>query len=171
MLNQQLVILTAYISVSLLFLYLLIVAFSKFSKARLIAFLSGIGTVVVITTNVVPASASLKVDVANQGQVQDPWVDDNSQFSQPNKAQDDSGTSIEPSQTINEYRVANKQGSIEKYVVVKGDCLWDIAKSHARNNEDYFKLWKKMIEENAKSIKSKNMNLIYPGEQIIITHQ
>jgi len=56
----------------------------------------------------------------------------------------------------------------EKYVVVAGDNLWSIAKAHARQGEDFVELWAEMISLNAESLKSKNPNLIFPGEEIII---
>ncbi len=51
--------------------------------------------------------------------------------------------------------------SIE-YEVVKGDCLWNIAKQYYKNPF----LWKKIYEMNKEKIK--NPNLIYPGQKFIL---
>lgn len=49
-----------------------------------------------------------------------------------------------------------------KYVVVKGDCLWNIAKKYYKNPF----LWKKIYKRNIEKIK--NPDLIYPGQIFII---
>ncbi|PIC87985.1 hypothetical protein CSV72_02220 [Sporosarcina sp. P20a] len=50
------------------------------------------------------------------------------------------------------------------HVVVKGDSLWKIAKKYKRKGNDWRELW----NANKKNLKSKNPNLIYPGEKLII---
>jgi LysM repeat protein len=49
-----------------------------------------------------------------------------------------------------------------EYEVVKGDCLWNIAKQHYK---DPF-LWKKIYEVNKEKIK--NPDLIYPGQKFVL---
>lgn len=58
--------------------------------------------------------------------------------------------------------------TLEKYVVVQGDNLWSIAKMQAHNNENFIELWKQIISINSENLQSKNPNLIYPGEEIVI---
>ena len=58
----------------------------------------------------------------------------------------------------------------ESYRVVAGDNLWTIARAHIRPGESVEKLWKTIIAENISILRSKNPNLIYPGEEIILSH-
>lgn len=48
------------------------------------------------------------------------------------------------------------------YTVVKGDCLWNIAKKYYGNGSQYTKIY------NANKDKIKNPNLIYPGQVLTI---
>jgi LysM repeat protein len=48
------------------------------------------------------------------------------------------------------------------YTVVKGDCLWNIAKKFYGNGSQYTKIY------NANKDKIKNPNLIYPGQVLTI---
>ena len=48
------------------------------------------------------------------------------------------------------------------YTVVKGDCLWNIAKKFYGNGSQYTKIY------NANTDKIKNPNLIYPGQVLVI---
>lgn len=48
------------------------------------------------------------------------------------------------------------------YTVVKGDCLWNIAKKIYENGADYIKIL------NANSQQIKNASMIYPGQVLII---
>lgn len=50
----------------------------------------------------------------------------------------------------------------EMYTVVKGDCLWNIAKKFYGSGSQYSKIY------NANRDKIKNPNLIYPGQVFII---
>ena len=52
--------------------------------------------------------------------------------------------------------------SSETYVVVKGDCLWNIAKKFYGSGAQYTRIY------NANKDKIKNPNLIYPGQVLII---
>jgi nucleoid-associated protein YgaU len=56
----------------------------------------------------------------------------------------------------------------QKYIVKPGDNLWSIAKANASDGEDFVVLWEEIISTNKNSLKSKNPDLIYPGEEIII---
>ncbi len=58
----------------------------------------------------------------------------------------------------------------ESYRVVAGDNLWTIARAHIRPGESVDELWKTIIAENISTLRSKNPNLIYPGEEIILSH-
>ena len=57
----------------------------------------------------------------------------------------------------------------EKYVVQKGDNLWSIAKARTQTDQDLIALWKKIINSNSSTLRSGNPNLIYPGEEIVVT--
>ncbi|MDE6053158.1 MAG: phage tail protein [Lachnospiraceae bacterium] len=50
----------------------------------------------------------------------------------------------------------------EMYTVVKGDCLWNIAKKFYGSGNQYSKIY------NANRDKIKNPNLIYPGQVLVI---
>ncbi|PIC59108.1 hypothetical protein CSV80_00870 [Sporosarcina sp. P12(2017)] len=50
------------------------------------------------------------------------------------------------------------------HVVVKGDSLWKIAKKYKQKGTAWRDLW----NANKKNLKSKNPNLIYPGEKLTI---
>jgi LysM repeat protein len=49
------------------------------------------------------------------------------------------------------------------YTVVKGDCLWNIAKKYYGDGAQYTKIYNKN-----KSVIGKNPNLIYPGQKLVI---
>lgn len=55
-----------------------------------------------------------------------------------------------------------KKKSSTTYTVVKGDCLWNIAKKYYGNGSQYTKIY------NANKDKIKNPNLIYPGQVLVI---
>ena len=50
----------------------------------------------------------------------------------------------------------------KSYTVVKGDCLWNIAKKFYGNGSKYTTIY------NANQGKIKNPNLIYPGQVLTI---
>lgn len=50
----------------------------------------------------------------------------------------------------------------DTYTVVKGDCLWNIAKKYYKKGSSYTKIY------NANKDKIKNPNLIYPGQVLTI---
>ena len=50
----------------------------------------------------------------------------------------------------------------DSYIVVKGDCLWNIAKKFYGKGSQYTLIY------NANRDKIKNPNLIYPGQILII---
>ena len=56
-----------------------------------------------------------------------------------------------------------EEASVKTYTVVKGDCLWNIAKRIYGNGSDY----KKIYEAN-KDVIGGNPNLIYPGQVFTI---
>lgn len=71
-------------------------------------------------------------------------------------------TTIPPARQIgNEAKTAVKTSS-DSYVVVKGDCLWNIAKKFYGSGAQYTRIY------NANKNKIKNPNLIYPGQVLII---
>lgn len=57
---------------------------------------------------------------------------------------------------------AQSQPTQQTYTVVKGDCLWNIAKRFYGNGAQYTKIY------NANKDKISNPNLIYPGQVLII---
>ena len=57
-----------------------------------------------------------------------------------------------------------KAGTLETYVVKKGDCLWAIAKKKKVYNDPF--LWPVIYEANKGKIKK--ANLIYPGQKLKI---
>ena len=61
--------------------------------------------------------------------------------------------------------------SSQTYVVLGGDNLWNIAQRFSNSKELVGIYWIKLIEENKNNLKSGNVNLIYPGEQIYIPAQ
>ena len=72
-------------------------------------------------------------------------------------------TSVTPSAT------QNVQSSAETtHLVVKGENLYTIAKQYAKDTSSINKLWVKIITVNKSNLASKNPNLIYAGETIII---
>lgn len=58
----------------------------------------------------------------------------------------------------------------EKYVIQPGDNFWKIAIENSNATESSIEFWRKIIKDNVSLIKSKNPNLIYPGEVISISH-
>ena len=63
--------------------------------------------------------------------------------------------------------VVNEQIAKE-YIVLKGDNLYSIAEQFANENISVNHLWLQMISTNSENLISKNPNLIFPGEVIII---
>ncbi len=59
-------------------------------------------------------------------------------------------------------RPANTAPSTRTYTVVKGDCLWNIAKKYYGNGNQYMKIY------NANRDKIKKPSLIYPGQVFVI---
>ena len=59
-------------------------------------------------------------------------------------------------------RPATTATSTRTYTVVRGDCLWNIAKKYYGNGSQYTKIY------NANRDKIKNPNLIYPGQVLVI---
>jgi nucleoid-associated protein YgaU len=57
-----------------------------------------------------------------------------------------------------------KAGTLETYVVKKGDCLWAIAKKKNIYNDPF--LWPVIFDANKGKIKK--ANLIYPGQKLKI---
>ncbi len=55
----------------------------------------------------------------------------------------------------------------EYHTVVSGENLWLIAQHYA-SEDNVAELWKRIMSDNAHTIKSGNPNLIYPGEVIAI---
>ena len=55
-----------------------------------------------------------------------------------------------------------------KYVVVVGDNFWTIAKRQVPQGQDIVSYWEDIIALNKASLISKNPNLIYPGEEIVL---
>lgn len=71
---------------------------------------------------------------------------------------EDTGTA-----SVQESReTANSPGSNQTYTVVKGDCLWNIAKKFYGNGSKY------TVIAEANKDKIKNPNLIYPGQVLTI---
>ncbi len=59
-------------------------------------------------------------------------------------------------------RPATTAPTTRTYTVVRGDCLWNIAKKYYGNGSQYTKIY------NANRDKIKNPNLIYPGQVLVI---
>lgn len=59
-------------------------------------------------------------------------------------------------------RESNNAPTAQTYTVVRGDCLWNIAKKYYGNGSSYTKIY------NANRDKIKNPNLIYPGQILTI---
>lgn len=59
-------------------------------------------------------------------------------------------------------RPATTAPSTRTYTVVRGDCLWNIAKRYYGNGSQYTKIY------NANRDKIKNPSLIYPGQVLVI---
>lgn len=59
-------------------------------------------------------------------------------------------------------RPATTAPAVRTYKVVRGDCLWNIAKKYYGNGSQYTKIY------NANRDKIKNPNLIYPGQVLTI---
>lgn len=59
-------------------------------------------------------------------------------------------------------RPATTAPSTRTYTVVRGDCLWNIAKKYYGNGSQYTKIY------NANRDKIKNPSLIYPGQVLVI---
>lgn len=65
--------------------------------------------------------------------------------------------------TTEKTRETKKTDTAKNYTVVKGDCLWNIAKKFYGDGSK----WKQIYETN-KSIIGSNPNLIYPGQKYTI---
>lgn len=74
---------------------------------------------------------------------------------------DSSGTSVEVSET-RETNTAPTPSVGETYTVVKGDCLWNIARKYYGSGSKYNVIY------NANRDKISNPNLIYPGQILTI---
>ena len=59
-------------------------------------------------------------------------------------------------------RPATTAPTTRTYTVVRGDCLWNIAKKYYGNGSQYTKIY------NANRDKIKNPSLIYPGQVFVI---
>lgn len=67
-----------------------------------------------------------------------------------------------PTATVAPARNASTAPKTRTYTVVKGDCLWNIAKKYYGNGSKYKDIY------NANKSKIKNPNLIYPGQVLVI---
>lgn len=67
-----------------------------------------------------------------------------------------------PVAAVQPVREAENAPSVQSYTVVKGDCLWNIAKCFYGNGSKYTVIY------NANTDKIKNPNLIYPGQVLTI---
>lgn len=70
-------------------------------------------------------------------------------------------TTIPPARQIGVNKTATKTSN-DTYTVVKGDCLWDIAKKFYGSGAQYTKIY------NANRDKINNKDLIYPGQVLTI---
>ncbi len=59
-------------------------------------------------------------------------------------------------------RESSSAPTVKTYTVVRGDCLWNIAKKYYGNGAQYTKIY------NANKSKISNPNLIYPGQVLVI---
>ena len=71
-------------------------------------------------------------------------------------------STIPPARKIGSGTKTAAVTSSDTYTVVKGDCLWKIAKSKYGSRSQYTKIY------NTNKDKTKNPNLIYPGQVLII---
>lgn len=67
-----------------------------------------------------------------------------------------------PQAVVTPARETTNAPSAQSYTVVKGDCLWNIAKKYYGNGSKYTEIY------NANQDKIKNPNLIYPGQVLMI---
>lgn len=70
--------------------------------------------------------------------------------------------SSKPKAAVTPARSADTAPAAKSYTVVKGDCLWNIAKKFYGNGSKYTTIY------NANQGKIKNPNLIYPGQVLTI---
>lgn len=70
--------------------------------------------------------------------------------------------SSKPKAAVTPARPADTAPAAKSYTVVKGDCLWNIAKKFYGNGSKYTTIY------NANQGKIKNPNLIYPGQVLTI---
>lgn len=70
--------------------------------------------------------------------------------------------SSKPKAVVTPVRQADNAPAAKSYTVVKGDCLWNIAKKFYGNGSKYTTIY------NANQGKIKNPNLIYPGQVLTI---
>ena len=59
----------------------------------------------------------------------------------------------------------------QKYVVKSGDNLWSIAKVQSAPGEDFVQLWNEIISLNSNNLQSKDPNLIFTGEELVVPKQ
>lgn len=71
-------------------------------------------------------------------------------------------TTIPPARQVGGSAKIAAKTSNDTYMVVKGDCLWNIAKMFYGSGAQYTKIY------NANKDKIKNPNLIYPGQVLTI---
>lgn len=69
---------------------------------------------------------------------------------------------IPPKRQVGEGKSSNQSSGSRTYTVVKGDCLWNIAKKFYGSGAQYTKIY------NANKDKIKNPNLIYAGQVFVI---
>jgi LysM repeat protein len=68
----------------------------------------------------------------------------------------------QPVAVVEKPREADAAPKTQTYTVVKGDCLYNIAKKYYGNGADYTKIYE------ANKDKISNPNLIYPGQELVI---
>lgn len=71
-------------------------------------------------------------------------------------------SATKPQAVVTPARETTNAPSAQSYTVVKGDCLWNIAKKYYGNGSKYTEIY------NANQDKIKNPNLIYPGQVLTI---
>jgi LysM repeat protein len=73
-------------------------------------------------------------------------------------------TSTKPTAVVSSSRPAQSAPKVSTYKVVKGDCLWNIAKKYLGKGSRYIEIY------NLNKDKIKNPRLIYPGQVLTLPH-
>lgn len=119
-----------------------------------------------VPNNISSSTSTSTVPTSTQDQWQQSELETTTSTSVPSTTLPSTNANSE--QQVNVEAPAVQTSTETKHTVVRGENLYSIAKLYAKDNISINKLWVKIITVNKSNLASKNPNLIYAGETIII---